>query len=33
MKNLIFNDFIMEVNKMYSYDPVRDDNGWATKFD
>lgn len=21
------------VNKMYSYDPVRDDNGWSTKFD
>ena len=20
-------------NEMYNYDPIRDDNGWATKFD
>lgn len=21
------------VNKMFNYDPIRDDNGWVTKFD
>ena len=27
---MLYNEGVI---KMYSYDPIRDDNGWATKFD